>query len=317
MRAIRLRAVVMIAGLGTLGAASAVSAQTTSFNALPSLQQFVVPTTGQYDIVAFGAQGGTGAVFASPRAGGLGAQIGGRFTLTQGTTLVVLVGQAGGIAGGFSSQFVSSYLLTGGGGGASAVYIASAAQPLVMAGGGGGGGNNGGGLPGLAGVNGGSGSAGFIVGAAGGVNGGGGAAGFLGGPAQVTAGGGGAGWLADGGVVNGSEVTLIPARTGQSWSGGQVSDTFFSGNGGFGGGGAAGSYGPGGGGGYSGGGGGSFGFGAGGGGSYLNGSTDLALDARSGVRAGEGLVTITFIPAPGAAGLLGLGGLLAARRRRR
>jgi hypothetical protein len=85
--------------------------------------------------------------------------------------------------------------------------------------------------------------------------------------------------------------------------------------GGFGGGGSAGATAGGGGGGYSGGGGGSFG-GGGGGGSYLDSSSILALDAFSGVRTGDGLVTITLVPTPGAAAVLGLGGLIAARRRR-
>jgi hypothetical protein len=87
--------------------------------------------------------------------------------------------------------------------------------------------------------------------------------------------------------------------------------------GGFGGGGSAGATAGGGGGGYSGGGGGSFGGGGGGGGgSYLDSSSILALDAFSGVRTGDGLVTITLVPTPGAAAVLGLGGLIAARRRR-
>lgn len=150
---------------------------------------------------------------------------------------------------------------------------------------------------------------------AGGTAGSGGAAASLSGAAEVTAGAGGAGWLSDGGVINGAFFTQAAARTGPLWTGGTNSLSGVIGLGGFGGGGSAGATAGGGGGGYSGGGGGSFG-GGGGGGSYLDSSSILALDAFSGVRTGDGLVTITLVPTPGAAAVLGLGGLIAARRRR-
>ena len=74
-----------------------------------------MPTTGSYQILAFGAQGGNAA-------GGLGAEIGGDFTLTAGESLQIAVGGIGG----------------GGGGGSFVISPGNA--PLVIAGGGGGGG---------------------------------------------------------------------------------------------------------------------------------------------------------------------------------
>jgi hypothetical protein len=81
---------------------------------------FIAPTTGIYDITAFGAEGGG-------VDGGLGAEIGGDVTLTMGTTLTILVGGAGGAGS------------AGGGGGGGSFVVASVSAPLVIAGGGGGG----------------------------------------------------------------------------------------------------------------------------------------------------------------------------------
>jgi hypothetical protein len=53
-----------------------------------SIVDFTVPTIGSYQIIAFGAQGGGGS-------GGLGAEIGGDFSLTAGETLQIAVGGAG------------------------------------------------------------------------------------------------------------------------------------------------------------------------------------------------------------------------------
>ena len=92
------------------------------------------------------------------------------------------------------------------------------------------------------------------------------------------------------------------------------------GNGGYGGGGGGGGYGGGGGGGYSGGGGGAgdYAGGGGGGGSYLGSSLTNTLET-AGVNSGNGEVTITAVPEPGAttlwaSALLGLG-LVHLRRR--
>jgi hypothetical protein len=92
-----------------------------------SLVTFTVPATDTYQILAFGAQGGSGAlVFPFIGAGGLGAEIGGDFSLTAGETLQIAVGGAGGDS-------------TGSGGGGSLV-VGPSNTPLVIAGGGGGGG---------------------------------------------------------------------------------------------------------------------------------------------------------------------------------
>ncbi len=63
------------------------------FTAPGSVVTFTVPVTGTYRILAFGAQGGatTGSF-----AGGLGAEIGGEFSLTAGEVLQIAVGGGGG-----------------------------------------------------------------------------------------------------------------------------------------------------------------------------------------------------------------------------
>jgi hypothetical protein len=53
-----------------------------------SVQQFTAPTTGEYDIVAYGASGGNGV----GGGGGLGAEMGGDFNLTAGEVLDIYVG---------------------------------------------------------------------------------------------------------------------------------------------------------------------------------------------------------------------------------
>jgi hypothetical protein len=55
------------------------------------IQTDTIETTGTYDIVAFGAQGGSG----GNAAGGDGAEIGGDFVLTAGTTIEIIVGAVG------------------------------------------------------------------------------------------------------------------------------------------------------------------------------------------------------------------------------
>ena len=87
---------------------------------------WIAPTTGIYTITAFGAQGG-GSYGGS---GGLGAEMGGYFSLTAGDVLIIVVGGQGG-----NGEFFQNY--GGGGGGGSFVYT-TANLPLVIAGGGGG-----------------------------------------------------------------------------------------------------------------------------------------------------------------------------------
>ncbi|HEX4179480.1 MAG TPA: PEP-CTERM sorting domain-containing protein [Caulobacteraceae bacterium] len=85
-----------------------------------AIVDFTAAETGLYDIVAYGAQGGSGA---SP--GGLGAEVGGDILLTKGEVLTILVGGEGDAG------------VAGGGGGAT--FINQGSTPLLVAGGGGGG----------------------------------------------------------------------------------------------------------------------------------------------------------------------------------
>jgi hypothetical protein len=128
--------------------APSASAATFPFDFTGMVQTFTVPMTGAYQILAFGAQGGSGG--ATGAGGGLGAEIGGDFSLTAGEMLGIYVGGAGSsynLGGGAGS----SYNLGGGGGGGSFVIGPSNAK-LVIAGGGGGSYNGGGeGLTGTAG----------------------------------------------------------------------------------------------------------------------------------------------------------------------
>ncbi|MCF8220151.1 MAG: hypothetical protein K9I97_01585, partial [Cryomorphaceae bacterium] len=85
------------------------------------IQLWTVPTSGNYRIEAFGAQGGGNNQF------GRGSQIRGDFALTAGQQLKIIVGQQGGLYGSGS----------GSGGGGS--FVATSANvPLIVAGGGGG-----------------------------------------------------------------------------------------------------------------------------------------------------------------------------------
>ena len=59
------------------------------------IQTFTVQTTGVYDITAFGAQGGNASL--GNRTGGLGAEMGGDFTLPAGAVIDVTALIAGGV----------------------------------------------------------------------------------------------------------------------------------------------------------------------------------------------------------------------------
>ena len=63
-----------------------------------SLVTFTVPVTGTYQILAFGAQGGYADSVSGM--GGLGAEIGGDFSLTAGEVLQIAVGGGGQGGGG-------------------------------------------------------------------------------------------------------------------------------------------------------------------------------------------------------------------------
>jgi hypothetical protein len=207
----------------------AAEASAMTFDFTGSLVTWTVPTTGVYDITAYGGAGGAKPFF-SP--GGLGAEAGGDIALSAGTVLVVIAGGEGQLA----------QIDGGGGGGGSFVFDITDGAYLVAAGGGGGGlfSNGGPGLATVAGgkgdqAGGGSAGVGGLGGGAGSFEGGGGGAGVLGSGSSNTQGGEGAPSITSFGAI----------QT----------------NGGFGGGGGAGDAGGGGGGGFSGGGGGNSGGG--------------------------------------------------------
>jgi hypothetical protein len=81
----------VLAAIAAIGLVWTTGASAQTFNYTGSLQTFVVPTTGVYDITAFGAVGGNGA----GGTGGSGAEIGGLVDLYAGTTLTILVGGIG------------------------------------------------------------------------------------------------------------------------------------------------------------------------------------------------------------------------------
>jgi hypothetical protein len=118
----------LLAGIAFLGFASSVSAAHAmpfDFTYSGGLVDFSVPATGDYQILAFGAQGGSATSGSLIGVGGLGAQIGGDFRLTVGEILQIAVGGAGG---------------DNGGGGGGSFVVGPGNTPLVIAGGGGGGG---------------------------------------------------------------------------------------------------------------------------------------------------------------------------------
>jgi hypothetical protein len=262
-----------------------------------SLVTFTVPTTDTYQILAFGAQGGSGSFLPGQLGlGGRGAEIGGDFSLTTGETLQIAVGGAG---SGLGSR--------GGGGGGGSFVVGPGNVPLVIAGGGGGGGAFvGGPLPGQGGLTGPNGG-----GQGGGIGGNGGTGVPNGG------GGGGGGFLSAGtsGFFGGQGGGGFPDLTGGAFGGG------FGGGGGVG---FMGSGGAGGGGGYSGGAGGgrgNLGVGPGGGGGSFDAGTDQILIADFQTGNGEVIITehAAAVSEPASIALLGVGlaGLAAISRRRR
>lgn len=248
----------------------------TSTGRLGTIQTYVVPTTGNYRIEAWGAQGGSSTGSPTVGQGGLGARMYGEFALTAGETIKILVGQQG--IGGNNSQ---SNHWAGGGGGGTFVTRAphnTTGSILVVAGGGGGGyyysgtvANGTGGTTGTSGLSGQGGVAGGSTGGAGtGVNGG------------ASSGFSGNGTYSSSSYVNGGAGGLMQTSWGD-----------FGLHGGFGGGGGAGLP-SGGGGGYSGGGGGTWNYlgAAGGGGSYNSGTNQSNTSA---VRQGAGQVEIAAL----------------------
>ncbi len=240
-----------------------------TFGSTGGRQQYTVPATGVYQIIANGAQGGTATD--PPSTGGLGAQTSGNFTLSAGTIIDLYVGQQGGSSVG-----------AGGGGGGTFVALDAGGNPgtLLIASGGGGGaayyGKGGNAQTGTSGgIGGDSGGAGGISGSGGNGalgNGGGGGGGYS---SSGTAAGDGAG--------GGQKFAILTGGSGTQGGPG----------GGYGGGGGSDEYGGGGGGGgYSGGGGGQGeSGGGGGGGSYYDVSATNPITTVG--NTGNGSVTIS------------------------
>jgi sporulation protein YlmC with PRC-barrel domain len=246
-------------------------------NVSGGIQNWTVPATGIYTIEVAGAQGGMADSPGTSVPGGKGAIIKGDFTLTEGDTILIIVGQEGGLHD------------TYGGGGGGGTYVTtdpnySLADPHIVAGGGGGGGYTGTDFSNASfSTNGSSGGSG-----GGGSSGGGGEDGN-GGTSDSAYGGGGGGFYTSGSTDAGG-------GSGKGFrQGGEGAAQRTGGLPGFGGGGAA-HGGAGGGGGYSGGGGGdyssstNYAFG-GGGGSVNNGTNQKNISIAN---TGEGYVTITF-----------------------
>ena len=254
------------------------------------IQEWIVPSSGTYDITARGAQGGN----ANTAIGGSGASITVSTTLNAGDVIKVLCGQQGA-----SLAFSTGY--AGGGGGGTFVYNQTTNQ-LIVAAGGGGGAAEGDGVSYPYILNGVDASAYNVTSGANGLmsagswcsQGNGGTAGS-GGGGGGSGGSGGAGWNSPGtaGQYGGTPGQPFTAGglggTNTMWSG--VST--LSQNGGFGGGAGAGGHTNyeatgGGGGGYSGGGGGGCRVGAGGGGGCFYTGTYIS----SGLNTGNGSVDI-------------------------
>ena len=275
-----MRTRLVAASLLTLFASVATAAAApVAFTYTGAFQTFTVPTDGRYDVLAFGAQGGTGRFISTPPPGGRGAEIGGDFHLIAGERLRIAVGGVGS-----NTPSAANRLQGGGGGGGSFVVLQGAMpQPLVIAGGGGGGGSDGTGrqADGQTGIVGQNGFADFgDAPNGGGTNG---AGGF--GP-------GGGGFISSGGAESDTSPVLGGGSFPDGLGGGAASGAS---NGGFGGGGGASSYYAGGGGGYSGGGTGvcGIGCGSGGGGSFDGGANQVLV---AGFNSGNGLVVITELP---------------------
>lgn len=152
-----------------------IGAGTTTITYSGAIIDYTVQTSGIYDIIAYGANGGNG----YESLGGQGAVVGGVFDLNVGTALNILVGQAGG----------DSSIYSGGGGGGGYKGAATGAVDAGVGGAsfteggkggfgpGGSGGFGGGGEGGSLSFNGGGGGGGYNGGGAGGYNGDGGGGG--------------------------------------------------------------------------------------------------------------------------------------------
>jgi hypothetical protein len=249
------------AGLAGTGV-SAWKNNTSYFNTSNGIQLWTVPANGTYQVEAWGAQGGD--EYNSGR-GGSGARMRGNFTFISGEVISILVGQHANLS------------RNGGGGGTFVYKTATSTYPLIAAGGGGGWGSSGGNAS--HGTTSTSGNTTYGAGYARGTGGNGG----------NTATGSGWGGAGSGWLTNGTSGGSYGGQSYAPRNGGTGGNQFVCGGGygGFGGGGGGGCNGGGGGGGYSGG-----GCSGGGAGSY-NGGTNQSNS--TGVKTGNGQVTITKI----------------------
>lgn len=252
-----------------------------TFNYTGGEQQFTIPTSGAWQIVAYGAEGGSPSV--GTFVGGLGADIGGEFTLASGELLDLYVG-------GHGSTDIPG---TAGGGGGTFIVVDASGTPLVVAAGGGGANDLGAGGNALTTHSGSSGGpAGGSIGA-----------------------GGGGGFTSDGG----SSAIADVGQGGKGFPNGLAGGAI---GGGYGGGGRGNGEPGGGGGGYNGGAGGLSGDPGSGGGSYLDSSAlnDILMITNTGngfvAFTYQGPAPVPE-PAPFTVAVLGILGIGVIRRRRR
>src|SRR5689334_8047872 len=112
-------------------------AQRVDFTYTGKLVTWTVPKTGTYQIIAFGAQGGSGTCVqgCTPDdigAGGRGAEIGGNFILTSGEVLQIAAGGAGGDGGTPSCAGNACMGGASGGGGGGSFVVGPGNTPLVI-----------------------------------------------------------------------------------------------------------------------------------------------------------------------------------------
>ena len=108
-------------GSGEAGVDGWVLVDSLLFSYTGSLQTYTIPTTGDYLINAYGAEGGGG----TGSSGGYGAWVGGTIFLTAGTTLDIVAGGAG-LTGDFGG-------IWGGGGGGGSFVFTSVPEPSTWA----------------------------------------------------------------------------------------------------------------------------------------------------------------------------------------
>ncbi len=248
----------------------------------PTIQYHTITTSGVYDIIADGAQGGDATYF-SDEPGGLGAAVSGDVYLQAGTVLEIVVGGQG-----------STGIYSGGGGGGSFVIETNNGSVpvdtlLAVAGGGGGAGSGGAGGAGQAGPTGANG---------GGLSSGDGGVGPAPGQGGIEGGGGGGFTGGTGGTGGPYDGSGAPGGNGGQTFQGGAGFPVYGGQGGFGGGGGGGYSGGGGGGGYGGGGGGGYGGGSsggGGGGSYLDTALVTETYETPGNHSGNGFISIDLV----------------------